>query len=89
MLHPACAGDEGEGARDDAGEVVDKMIAVFKKRFRNDETLRCSFCNKSQDHVESLISNRPENPVRVYICNECVAVCKSILESKNEEKAPK
>jgi ATP-dependent Clp protease ATP-binding subunit ClpX len=41
--------------------------------------LRCSFCHKSQDAVAKLISSPSDYP-RAYICDECVAVCNSILE---------
>jgi len=41
--------------------------------------LRCSFCHKSQDNVAKLISSPSDYP-RAYICDECVAVCNSILE---------
>src|ERR1700729_3309163 len=44
-----------------------------------EETLRCSFCHKSQDAVANLISSPSDYP-RAYICDECVAVCNSILE---------
>src|ERR1700677_3909957 len=44
-----------------------------------DDTLRCSFCHKSQDAVAKLISSPSDYP-RAYICDECVAVCNSILE---------
>ena len=44
-----------------------------------DEILRCSFCHKSQDAVAKLISSPSDYP-RAYICDECVAVCNSILE---------
>jgi ATP-dependent Clp protease ATP-binding subunit ClpX len=44
-----------------------------------DEVLRCSFCHKTQDAVTKLISSPSEYP-RAYICDECVAVCNSILE---------
>jgi hypothetical protein len=42
------------------------------------EDLRCSFCHKSQDVVAKLISSPPAYP-RVYICDECVRVCNTIL----------
>ncbi|HEY7838994.1 MAG TPA: ATP-dependent Clp protease ATP-binding subunit ClpX [Terriglobales bacterium] len=51
----------------------------MKPRNGNPETLRCSFCHKSQDAVAKLISSPSEYP-RAYICDECVAVCNSILE---------
>ncbi len=54
------------------------------KRAGSDETLRCSFCHKTQDAVGKLISSPSDYP-RAYICDECVAVCNSILE---EDRAP-
>ena len=45
----------------------------------SEESLRCSFCHKSQDAVAKLISSPSDYP-RAYICDECVAVCNSILE---------
>jgi len=50
-----------------------------KTRSGSDEMLRCSFCHKSQDAVAKLISSPSDYP-RAYICDECVAVCNSILE---------
>jgi ATP-dependent Clp protease ATP-binding subunit ClpX len=49
-----------------------------------EETLRCSFCHKSQDAVAKLISSPNDYP-RAYICDECVAVCNSILEDDRSE----
>src|SRR5947209_7947513 len=46
--------------------------------------LRCSFCHKSQDAVAKLISSPSDYP-RAYICDECVAVCNSILEDDRTE----
>ncbi|MBI3896199.1 MAG: ATP-dependent Clp protease ATP-binding subunit ClpX [Acidobacteria bacterium] len=43
--------------------------------------LRCSFCHKTQDSVGKLISSPSDYP-RAYICDECVAVCNSILEEE-------
>jgi ATP-dependent Clp protease ATP-binding subunit ClpX len=54
------------------------------KRAGSDEPLRCSFCHKSQDAVGKLISSPSEFP-RAYICDECVAVCNSILEDDRLE----
>jgi ATP-dependent Clp protease ATP-binding subunit ClpX len=56
------------------------------KRSGSDETLRCSFCHKSQDVVGKLISSPSDYP-RAYICDECVAVCNSILEDDRGEPA--
>jgi ATP-dependent Clp protease ATP-binding subunit ClpX len=53
----------------------------------SDESLRCSFCHKSQDAVAKLISSPSDYP-RAYICDECVAVCNSILEDDRTEAQP-
>jgi len=53
----------------------------------SDESLRCSFCHKSQDAVAKLISSPSDYP-RAYICDECVAVCNSILEDDKGEAQP-
>jgi len=55
-----------------------------KTRSGSDEILRCSFCHKSQDAVAKLISSPSDYP-RAYICDECVAVCNSILEDDRTE----
>ena len=54
------------------------------KRTGTDDTLRCSFCHKSQDVVGKLISSPSEYP-RAYICDECIAVCNSILDDDKPE----
>ena len=51
----------------------------MKNSTGTEEMLRCSFCHKSQDAVAKLISSPSDYP-RAYICDECVAVCNSILE---------
>jgi len=57
------------------------------RRSGSDEVLRCSFCHKSQDAVAKLISSPSDYP-RAYICDECVAVCNSILEDDRSEAQP-
>jgi len=44
---------------------------------KNDDTrmISCSFCGKNQNEVQRLIAGQG-----VYICNECVELCQSILE---------
>jgi ATP-dependent Clp protease ATP-binding subunit ClpX len=56
----------------------------MKTRTGPEEALRCSFCHKSQDAVAKLISSPSDYP-RAYICDECVAVCNSILEDDRGE----
>ena len=55
------------------------------KRAGSDDSLRCSFCHKSQDVVGKLISSPSDYP-RAYICDECIAVCNSILEDDRQEQ---
>jgi len=55
------------------------------KRTGSDESLRCSFCHKSQDVVGKLISSPSDYP-RAYICDECIAVCNSILEDDRHDQ---
>ena len=59
----------------------------MKTRSGSDEVLRCSFCHKSQDAVAKLISSPSDYP-RAYICDECVAVCNSILEDDRTTTPP-
>ena len=45
---------------------------------RDDERrVSCSFCHKTQDQVDKLIAGP-----NVYICNECVELCCSIIDSE-------
>jgi len=44
------------------------------KKDPGDETLRCSFCNKSQREVKKLIAGPT-----VFICDECVDICLDII----------
>lgn len=41
---------------------------------KNSGTLKCSFCDKGQDDVQKLIAGPG-----VYICNECIELCKAIM----------
>ncbi|MGA7169194.1 MAG: ATP-dependent Clp protease ATP-binding subunit ClpX, partial [Candidatus Sulfotelmatobacter sp.] len=59
----------------------------MKNKTGSDEILRCSFCHKSQDAVAKLISSPSDYP-RAYICDECVAVCNSILEDDRTATPP-
>jgi ATP-dependent protease Clp ATPase subunit len=55
------------------------------KIFNLDKPLRCSFCHKTQEQVEKLISS-PSNYPDAYICSECVDVCNSILQDERKSK---
>jgi ATP-dependent Clp protease ATP-binding subunit ClpX len=60
------------------------------KRETGDDTLRCSFCNKSQREVKKLIAGPT-----VFICDECVDICLDIIaedrlhEQQQETNLPK
>ena len=41
------------------------------------KNVRCSFCGKSQDHVKKIVAGPG-----VYICDECVDLCTSIIEAE-------
>jgi ATP-dependent Clp protease ATP-binding subunit ClpX len=43
---------------------------------------RCTFCEKSRHHVQSLISGPPG----VYICNECIDICNTILKEEDRKQ---
>lgn len=47
---------------------------------RNDDQIRCSFCNKTQAQVRKLIAG----PNGAYICDECIDVCAEIIEEEFE-----
>jgi hypothetical protein len=55
------------------------------RRF-TEKPLACSFCHKSERTVGKLISS-PSDYDRVYICDECVFVCASIIEDGSAEAA--
>lgn len=42
----------------------------------HDDEIRCSFCGKTRDQVRKLV----KGPSNIFICDECVAECSSILE---------
>jgi ATP-dependent Clp protease ATP-binding subunit ClpX len=43
----------------------------------------CSFCGKNQDQVQRLIAG----PASVYICNECVELCREIIQEESASAA--
>ena len=52
----------------------------MKSSKENDDKIRCSFCNKTQDQVRKLIAG----PSGAYICDECVDICMDIIEDVNK-----
>ena len=48
----------------------------MSKRKDTPQNVKCSFCGKSQDAVNRIVAGPG-----VYICDECVSVCKNIIEN--------
>ena len=46
-------------------------------QFTDQEEVKCSFCGKTQDQVKKMIAGNG-----VYICNECVALSKKIIDDE-------
>lgn len=49
----------------------------------NTGTISCSFCGKTQDQVKKIVAGPG-----VYICNECIDLCKEIIDEELNEAAP-
>jgi len=50
---------------------------MANKTSEEKKTLRCSFCNKTQDQVRKLIAGP-----NVFICDECIDICAEIIEEE-------
>ncbi|HBF75723.1 MAG TPA: ATP-dependent Clp protease ATP-binding subunit ClpX, partial [Lactobacillus sp.] len=53
--------------------------------FENTDTtgpVNCSFCGKSQDQVKKIVAGPG-----VYICNECIDLCKEIIDEEFSEES--
>ena len=50
-----------------------------------EDDLFCSFCGKPKELAKKLIAG----PNGVYICDECIDICKEVLESDEEKKEEK
>ncbi|MFA5663357.1 ATP-dependent Clp protease ATP-binding subunit ClpX [Castellaniella sp.] len=53
-----------------------------KKGSRQEKTLHCSFCNKTQHEVKKLIAGPS-----VYICDECIDLCNDIIREESQDAA--
>lgn len=47
-----------------------------------DDRIRCSFCNKPENHVRKLIAG----PAGAYICDECIEICMDIIRDELEDE---
>ena len=50
----------------------------------NTRSVRCSFCGKAQEMVKRIVAG----PNGVYICDECVGICNTIMENEVYEEEP-
>ncbi len=50
---------------------------------RTDDTIRCSFCGRTQDQVRKMIAGAGGS--NVFICDECIELCSEILEEELEK----
>ena len=48
------------------------------KKPASPETRRCSFCSRSESEIRRLIAG----PEGAFICNECVELCRDIIEGE-------
>ncbi|MDD3243363.1 MAG: ATP-dependent Clp protease ATP-binding subunit ClpX [Eubacteriales bacterium] len=51
-------------------------------RNEDNNTLKCSFCGKTQDQVNRLVAGPG-----VYICDECIELCREIVEEETQAPA--
>jgi len=60
------------------GQILESggQTATKRKIIDRPQTDRCSFCDKPRDQVERLT----EGPGDVNICNECVDICREVIE---------
>ena len=49
---------------------------------KDDSKLKCSFCGKTQEEVKKIVAGPG-----VYICNECIDLCKEIIDEEFYEEA--
>jgi ATP-dependent Clp protease ATP-binding subunit ClpX len=45
--------------------------------------LRCSFCGRNSDQVDSLVAGPS-----VYICGECIQACVAVLDEHRDPPSP-
>lgn len=56
--------------------------AVYENT-KDNHPVRCSFCGKAQDEVRKIVAGPG-----VYICDECIELCKDILDEEFFEESP-
>lgn len=49
---------------------------------KDNHPVRCSFCGKAQDEVKKIVAGPG-----VYICDECIELCKDILDEEFFEES--
>ena len=59
---------------------LDEVLTTRWNDRSDENSLRCSFCHKSQKSVGKLISSPGSDSPRAYICDECITICAAIVE---------
>lgn len=59
-----------------------KEVKKMPKKGSGTGMIRCSFCNKPESQVARLLSG----PNGVYICDQCIDLCATILDEESEEE---
>ena len=51
---------------------------------KDDNSCCCSFCGKPKDKAKKLIAG----PNGVYICDECIEICREVLTEEEQTEQP-
>ncbi len=54
---------------------------MAKNTNNGDKNVKCSFCGKTQENVKKIVAGPG-----VYICDECISICKNIVEEDNYDE---
>ena len=57
---------------------TERKSRIFMANKMREGTVRCSFCNKTEDQVRKLIAG----PNGVFICDQCIGICSEIIEEE-------
>ena len=75
---------EYEKAKRELGHAFEKYkntLGDEAKRVIKNGGYRCSFCNKANNLVKSLIAGKD----KTFICNECIELCQEIINEKDKD----
>lgn len=67
---------------DDSHFLIFRGVTNMYDNTDNNGTVRCSFCGKTQEEVKKIVAGPG-----VYICNECIDLCKEIIDEEFYDEA--